>query len=155
MLASELEGDSSRSPVSMGATQFERHRLYFRRHLMRAMCRPRRPIAEALQAVALIARQPAVHRLPTDAPLARDLAHRPTVSNYRQNRLYLCSVWNWGSVMTSGRVLKKEPASLFGHGMSWWSPLPMRSSPRPTADSLVQIWITNSDRCASSSPHDS
>src|SRR5712691_11819484 len=86
MLASELESDSSRSPVSMGATHFQHHRLHFRRHLMRAMCWPRRPIAETLQAVALIASQPAVHRLPTDARFTRDLAHRPAVGNYRQNR---------------------------------------------------------------------
>ena len=53
---------------------------------MRAMRRPRRPIAQALQAVTLIAGQPAVHRLPTHAPLACHLTHRPTVRNDRQNR---------------------------------------------------------------------
>src|SRR5437588_2414970 len=86
MLASELEGDSSRSPVSMGATHFEHHRLYFRGHLVRAVCGPARVVAKALQAVTFIASQPAVHRLPTDACFTRDLAHRPTVANYSQNR---------------------------------------------------------------------
>ncbi len=54
---------------------------------MRTMCRSRRPIAEALQAVAFIAGQPAVHRLPTGAPLACHLAHRPTGADDCQNRL--------------------------------------------------------------------
>src|SRR5947209_15930169 len=92
MLASELEGDSSRSPISMGTTHFEDHRLYVRRHLVRAVCRPERTVAKALQAVTFVARQPAVHGLPADAPLARDLAHCPTVGYYSKNRLYLCSV---------------------------------------------------------------
>src|SRR6266852_8566555 len=54
---------------------------------MRAMCRATRPIAEALQAVAFIAGQPAVHRLPTHAPLACHLAHPPTAGDDCQNRL--------------------------------------------------------------------
>src|SRR5256885_13506303 len=70
----------------MGSTHFEDHRLYFRRHLVRAVCRTERTVAKALQAVAFVACQPAVHGLPADAPLARDLAHCPTVGCYSKNR---------------------------------------------------------------------
>ena len=50
---------------------------------MRAVDRPRRPIAETLQAIALVARQPAVQGLPADAPLACHLTHRSPVANDR------------------------------------------------------------------------
>jgi len=52
---------------------------------MRAVHRPTRPIAEALQSIVLVARSPAVHSLPAHAPLACHLTHRPTVGNDRQN----------------------------------------------------------------------
>jgi len=59
---------------------------------VRAMCRSRRPIAEGLQSVAFIARQPAVHRPPRDA---QSLATSPTVRPSpitARTALYLCSV---------------------------------------------------------------
>jgi hypothetical protein len=57
-----------------------------RRGLMRAMSRPVRPIIQAFQSVTFLARQPTVHRLPTHAPIARHLAHRPTVGDDSKNR---------------------------------------------------------------------
>lgn len=53
---------------------------------MRAVFRPGRAIARALQALAFEARQPSVHRLPTHIPLARDLANRLTVRDDSLNR---------------------------------------------------------------------
>src|SRR6266566_6295904 len=53
---------------------------------MRALSRPVGPIVQAFESVALIARQPPVHRPSRDAPIPGYLTHRPTVANYRQNR---------------------------------------------------------------------
>jgi len=54
---------------------------------MRALRRPVRPIFQAFESVALIARQPPVHRSPRHAPVSRHLAHCPTVAYYCQDRL--------------------------------------------------------------------
>ncbi len=54
---------------------------------MRAVTRPVRPIIQAFQSVAFVARQPTAHRPPGDAPISGHLAHRSTVANYRQDRL--------------------------------------------------------------------
>jgi hypothetical protein len=48
-----------------------------------------RPIIQAFQSVPFVARQPAVHRPPRDAPIPGHLADRPTIANYRQDRLVL------------------------------------------------------------------
>src|SRR5713101_983719 len=53
---------------------------------MWAVSRPVRPIIQAFQSVAFVARQPTVHRPPRDAPIPGHLAHRPTVADYRQDR---------------------------------------------------------------------
>ena len=49
-------------------------------------------IAQTFQTVTFVARQPVMHRPPRDAPIPGHLANRPTVANYRQDRLVLCSV---------------------------------------------------------------
>src|ERR1700693_2169211 len=49
-------------------------------------------IAQTFQTVTFVARQPVMHRPPRDAPIPGHLATRPTVANYRQDRLVLCSV---------------------------------------------------------------
>src|SRR5207245_11675048 len=54
---------------------------------MRAVSRPMRPIFQAFESVALIARQPPVHRSPRHAPVSAHLAHCPTVAYYCQDRL--------------------------------------------------------------------
>src|SRR6266568_1010936 len=54
---------------------------------MRALSRPVRTIFQAFESVALVARQPPVHRSPRHAPVCSHLAHCPTVANYRQDRL--------------------------------------------------------------------
>src|SRR6266568_3524551 len=42
---------------------------------------------QAFQSVAFAARQPTVHRPPRNAPIPGHLVDRPTVPNYRQDRL--------------------------------------------------------------------
>src|SRR5712692_4381379 len=54
---------------------------------MRAVSWSVRPIIQAFQSVAFVARQPTVHRPPGDAPILGHLAHSPTFANYRQDRL--------------------------------------------------------------------
>src|SRR6266852_1978856 len=54
---------------------------------MRAVSWSVRPIIQAFQSVAFVARQPTVHRPPGDAPIPGHLAHSPTFANYRQDRL--------------------------------------------------------------------
>src|SRR5216683_7482807 len=53
---------------------------------MWAVSRPVRPMIQAFQSVAFVARQPTVHRPPRDAPIPGHIAHRPTVADYRQDR---------------------------------------------------------------------
>src|SRR2546425_10802416 len=71
----------------MCPAHLEHHGLDSRRGLMRAVSWSVRPIIQAFQSVAFVARQPTVHRPPRDAPIPGHFAHRPTVANYRQNRL--------------------------------------------------------------------
>src|SRR2546423_5222195 len=85
-LASQLERDPSRSPVGVGPAHLEHHHLHFRRHLVRAVGRPAGSIAQPLQALALIARQPTVHRLTRHAPLACHLTDDPTGGDDSLNR---------------------------------------------------------------------
>src|ERR1700681_4090522 len=54
---------------------------------MRALSRPVRPIIQALESVALITRQPPVHRPPGHAPVCGHLTHRPAITNHCQDRL--------------------------------------------------------------------
>src|SRR5713101_8026105 len=54
---------------------------------MRAVSRPMRPIFQAFESIALIARQPSVHRSSRHAPVSAHLAHCPTVAYYCQDRL--------------------------------------------------------------------
>src|ERR1700736_209644 len=54
---------------------------------MRALGRPVRPIVQAFESVAFIARQPPVHRSPRHTPVCGHLVHCPTVANYCQDRL--------------------------------------------------------------------
>src|SRR6202162_1299104 len=54
---------------------------------MRTLSRPVGPIIQAFESVALIARQPPMHRSPRHAPVCGHLAHRPTVTKYCQDRL--------------------------------------------------------------------
>src|SRR5882724_633573 len=53
---------------------------------MRAVSWSVRPIIEAFQSVAFVAREPTVHRPARDAPILGHLTHRPTVADYRQDR---------------------------------------------------------------------
>src|ERR1700680_3296432 len=54
---------------------------------MGALSRAVRPIFQAFESVALIARQPPMHRSPRHAPVCGHLAHCPTFADYRQHRL--------------------------------------------------------------------
>src|SRR5437773_5425809 len=71
----------------MCPAHLEHHRFHSRRGLMRTVSWSVRPIIQAFQSVAFVARQPAVHRPPRDASIPGHLVHRPTVANYRQDRL--------------------------------------------------------------------
>src|SRR5260370_41307020 len=53
---------------------------------MRTMGRSVRTVAQAFQAAAFVARQPAVQRRPRDLPLAGHLAYRPTVGEHSLDR---------------------------------------------------------------------
>src|SRR5260370_33585256 len=53
---------------------------------MRTMGRSVRTVAQAFQAAAFVARQPAVKRPPRDLPLAGHLAYRPTVGEHPLDR---------------------------------------------------------------------
>ncbi len=57
-----------------------------RRHLMRARRRTMGPVGQPLQALSLIASEPAVHRLPGDAPLLSHRRHRMALGDHRQHR---------------------------------------------------------------------
>src|SRR6202158_1926787 len=46
-----------------------------------------RAIGQTFESFLLVSRQPAVHRLPADAPILCHLGHRATVSDYCQDRL--------------------------------------------------------------------
>jgi len=76
-----------RSPVGLGTAHLEQLHLDCCRHLVRAMRRPMRKIRQALQSVRFVARQPRVHRLPADTPVARYLGNRPPFRNHRHDRL--------------------------------------------------------------------
>src|SRR5712691_7011544 len=71
----------------MCPAHLEHHGFDSRRGLMRAVSWSVRPIIQAFQSVAFVGREPAVHRPPRDAPIPGHLVHRPTVADYRQDRL--------------------------------------------------------------------
>src|SRR5438067_7459913 len=71
----------------MCPAHLEHHGLDNRRGLMRTVSGPARAIIQTFKSVAFVARQPTVHRPRRDAPVPGNLAHRPTVANYRQDRL--------------------------------------------------------------------
>ena len=87
MLASQLEGDSPRPPVTVGSTHLQDQNLGRSRHLMRAMRRPVRTVAQTLETLPFIACQPAVHRSPGHTTVASHLQYRPTFGKDRLNRL--------------------------------------------------------------------
>jgi hypothetical protein len=49
--------------------------------LVRAACQPMRAIVQTFESFPLISRQPAMHRLPADAPILCYLGRRATVSD--------------------------------------------------------------------------
>ena len=85
--ADQFEGDSASSPVGMSSAHLQHHGFNCRRDLMRAMSWSVRPITQAFQSVAFVAQQPTVHRPRRNTPVPGHLAHRPTITNYRQHCL--------------------------------------------------------------------
>jgi len=78
---------STRSPIRLCPAHLEHHGFDSRRGLVWAVSRPVRPIIQAFQSVAFVARQPTVHHRPRDVPIPGHLAHRQTVVNYRYDHL--------------------------------------------------------------------
>lgn len=84
-IAAQLEHDPHRPPPRMIPTQRAHRRLHLRCRLMRTRHRPMRTIAQRLQALGPIAREPHVQTLPRHPELERDLTH-PAAALHRHNR---------------------------------------------------------------------